>query len=277
MISRLVAILSTFLSEESHSITEIARLTGLPLSTTHRLTADLAAWQLLRRTADGRYEVGLVLRRLGSDVVCSPDLEELAPHVVTDLCEVTHRRARLGVLVDGRVAYIEKRVDAEPATGFSASAVLPAHATAVGKALLAFSPWEGVFSGVPGAPAERRLAAFTSRTLTSPHQLQRALHVVRLQRAAVARDELFQGDSAVAVPVFGDGGVVAALELEVYDWAGDRDRCMAALAMAARGLSRELAVSARRPDRPPLRLLPSASSRGSAPAHAFSVRTTAAQ
>src|SRR3954452_14339521 len=30
-----------------HSVTEIARLTRLPVSTTHRLTAELASWQLL--------------------------------------------------------------------------------------------------------------------------------------------------------------------------------------------------------------------------------------
>ena len=272
MVCRIVAILSTFLSGESHSITEIARLTGLPLSTTHRLTAELASWQVLRRTDQGRYEVGLTLRRLARDTESSPDLEELAPQVVTDLCEVTRRRARLGILLEGRVAYIEKRVG-EPATSFSESAVLPAHATAVGKALLAFSPWEGVFSKVPGAPAERRLTAFTSRTLTSPHQLQRALHAIRLGRAAVARGELFPGEWAVAVPVFGDGGVVAALELEVHDWDRERETCIAALAVAARCLSRELAVSTRS-DRPRLRLLPA--SNGPTPAPAFSVRTRAA-
>ena len=47
--SRITAILSTFLTGESHSITEIAHMTGLPISTTHRIAADLAAWQLLQR------------------------------------------------------------------------------------------------------------------------------------------------------------------------------------------------------------------------------------
>ena len=43
--SRITAILSTFLTGESHSITEIAHMTGLPVSTTHRISADLAAWR----------------------------------------------------------------------------------------------------------------------------------------------------------------------------------------------------------------------------------------
>ena len=54
--------------------------------------------------------------------------------MVTDLCEATRRRTRLGVLENGRVSYIEKRVGADPVTPFGLSATLPAHATAVGKA-----------------------------------------------------------------------------------------------------------------------------------------------
>jgi DNA-binding IclR family transcriptional regulator len=237
LVGRLTAILSTFLAGDCHSVTEIARLTRLPVSTTHRLTAELVSWQLLRRTADGRYEVGLTLQRLGGDGWSVPTLHERGPQVVTDLCEVTHQRARLGVLRGDRVAYIEKQAGPEPATAFCANAVLPAHATALGKALLAFAPRETVSS------VEQRLTAYTSHTLTTPDQLHRGLQATRLTRRAVARGELFPGDWAVAVPVFGSGGVVvAALELDVHDVRTDIETCTAALAVAARGLSRELAV-----------------------------------
>src|SRR4051812_27296540 len=56
--SRLTAILLTFRSGSSHSLTEIAQLTGLPMSTVHRLATEMASWQLLTRTDDGRYEIG---------------------------------------------------------------------------------------------------------------------------------------------------------------------------------------------------------------------------
>jgi hypothetical protein len=56
--------------------------------------------------------------------------------------------------------------------------------------------------------------------------------------------------------VFGCGGaVVAALELGVQDLHADIELCTAALAVAARGLSRELAVDAHQAERQPLRLL----------------------
>jgi DNA-binding IclR family transcriptional regulator len=269
VVSRLTAILLTFHSGNSHSVTEIARQTRLPVSTAHRLTAELASWQLLRRASDGRYEVGANLQRLRYEVDPLPDLYDRAPLVVTDLFEVTHRRARLGVLREGRVAYIEKRSRSEPATAFSANAVLPAHATALGKALLAFTP-QGMVASV-----EQRLTAYTSRTLTTPDQLHRALRAIRLTRTAVARGELFSGDWAVAAPVFGARGVVvAALELQVQDLRTDIETCTAAVAVAARGLSRELAVDAQEAGRPRLRLRPRPD--GAASAQPVAVNATTA-
>ena len=249
-VSRITAILSTFLTGDSHSVTEIARLTGLPVSTTHRIAVDLASWQLLHRSTDGQYRVGIVLRRLGGEAWSIPVLVERGPQVVTDLCEATRRRARLGVLENGRVSYIEKRAAGDPVTPFGPSATLPAHATAIGKALLAFAPREVV------AAAATQLTAHTPHTLHTLDRLQRALGIVRLTRSAVACGELVLGESAVAVPVFGCAGeVIAALELELHDPRTDLELCKAALAVAARGLSRELAVDHDRVERPRLRLL----------------------
>jgi DNA-binding IclR family transcriptional regulator len=250
LVSRITAILSTFLSGDSHSVTEIARMTGLPMSTTHRLVAELASWQLLQRASDGRYEIGLTLHRLGGDVRPLPTLFERAPHVVTDLSEATRRRARLGVLRGEQVAYIEKRVGPGPATPFSTCATLPAHATALGKALLAFAPRATV------ALVEQRLTAYTPTTLISAERLHRELRIIRLARMAQTRGELIRGDHAVAAPVFGPGGVaIAALELQVHDVGADPEVCRSALAVATRGLSRELSLAADRVDRPLLRLL----------------------
>ena len=78
-VSRITAILSTFLTGGSHSVTEMARLTGLPVSTTHRIAVDLASWQLLHRTADGRYQVGIMLRQLAGDGWSMPVLHRAGP------------------------------------------------------------------------------------------------------------------------------------------------------------------------------------------------------
>ena len=60
--SKITSILMTFAEGSEHSLTEIARLAGLPISTAHRLTAELTCWRLLERTPDGRYRAGLPLR-----------------------------------------------------------------------------------------------------------------------------------------------------------------------------------------------------------------------
>jgi DNA-binding IclR family transcriptional regulator len=121
----------------------------------------------------------------------------------------------------------------------------------VGKALLAFAPREVVTT------ATQHLTAYTANTLHTSDRLQRALGIVRLTRSAMAHGELVAGESAVAVPVFGCGGeVIAALEVELHDLRADLERCKPALVVAARGLSRELAVDHDRVDRPRLRLVP---------------------
>ena len=270
LVSRITAILSTFATGDSHTVTEIAHMTGLPVSTTHRLVGELTSWQLLRRTEDGQYEVGFSLHRLSGDVRSLPRLHERATQVVTDLSDVTRRRARLGILRGTRVAYIEKQVGPRPATTWCAGATLPAHATALGKAILAFAPRAAI------ASVEQELTAHTASTLISPDQLRRALQGVRRTGTAVARGELFPGDRAIAVPVFGSGGVVvAALELAVCDQRSDVEVCTAALSIAARSLSRELAIEAGHADRPPLRLLSGASRPGPGATPPVPLRMTA--
>jgi predicted transcriptional regulator of viral defense system len=61
--NKVIAILLTFTHGTVYSLTEIARLTGLPISTAHRLASELAAWGVLERTEDGHYRAGPPRRR----------------------------------------------------------------------------------------------------------------------------------------------------------------------------------------------------------------------
>jgi DNA-binding IclR family transcriptional regulator len=240
--SKITSILMTFTEGSVHSLTEIARLAGLPVSTAHRLTSELASWRLLDRTDDGLYRVGLPLRMLGTGDAAAPSVVERAPWVLDDLAGATRSRARLGVLAGLEVAYLEKQPGPRPVSSFSPAATLPAHATALGRALLAFSDTE-----VVDAVLTRGLRAYTPHTVTSPDRFRRALAVTRLTRVAVTRWELEQGVSGVAMPVFGPGGdVVAAIELAVADLSRELQPVTAALAVASRSLSRELATEPRR-------------------------------
>jgi DNA-binding IclR family transcriptional regulator len=235
--SKVIAILLTFSDGNVYSLTEIARRTGLPISTTHRLAQEMAAWGMLERAEDGQYRIGMQLKAIASQAApMPPSLHERARRVLEDLAAASPRSTvRLGVLEGLEVAFIEKAEGNHPVSMVFETTSLPAHATAMGKALLAFSSPQ-----VVDAVIAKGLPRYTPFTLTSPERLRRALATIRLTRVAVSRRELDLAASAVAVPAFGaGGGVAAALELTVAD-PQDFRLVQPPLIVAARSLSREL-------------------------------------
>jgi len=238
--SKVIAILLTFTNGSSYSLTEIARLSGLPISTAHRLSTELAAWGILERTDDAQYRVGLPLKVIGSHASHASSMLERARQVMEDLSTATRTCVRLGVLDGVDVAYIEKNRSGRPVSALHGPpAVVPAHATAMGKALLAFSSARTVDMVIAAG-----LKRYTPFTLTTADGLRRALAVTRLTRVATARREFDARTSTIAVPVFGAGGaVVSALELDIRDSHSELRLLQPALSVAARSLSRDLATS----------------------------------
>jgi DNA-binding IclR family transcriptional regulator len=236
-----VAILLTFHDGDEHSLTEIARLACLPVSTAHRLVTELAGWGVLERTEESTFRVGLPIKAMADRHSYTPAIMESARRVLEDLTTAARTGAQLGILTEAGVAYIEKRCGHSPVTTFAQTPRLPVHATALGKALLAFSP-DDVVDGIIG----RGLQAYTPNTLTDREQLRRCLASIRLTRVAISRWELEPGISAVAVPVFGAGGTAAAaLGLNAPNLCTDLPMVSSVLTVAARSLSREVAASSR--------------------------------
>jgi DNA-binding IclR family transcriptional regulator len=197
----------------------------------------MATWGMLERAEDGQYRIGTQLRVIASRPAPLPSsLHERARRVLEDLSVAAPRSvARFGMLDGLEVAYLEKPDGTHPVSMVFENETLPAHATATGKALLAFASPHLVEDVI--ALGLRRYTPFT---ITSPDRLRRALSTIRLTRVAVCRRELELDGSAVAVPVFTAGGsVVAALELSVPD-SRDFRLVQAPLVVAARSLSREL-------------------------------------
>jgi DNA-binding IclR family transcriptional regulator len=236
--NKITAILLTFANGDCHSLTEIARLAALPASTAHRLASELAAAGILERCDHARYRAGLQLKAIGANAAPFPDIHQRACRVIEDLTTATMATARYGVLEGTEVASMATRGPSPPMSECFEAAVLPAHATAMGKALLAFSAPHVVEAVIAGG-----LERFTPYTLTTANRLRRSLGVTRLTRVAVSRRELDINSSAVAVAVFGPGGgVIAALELELPDPMSDARPLQAPLIVAARAFSRELVM-----------------------------------
>jgi DNA-binding IclR family transcriptional regulator len=156
---------------------------------------------------------------------------------MADVAIATGGAVRLGVLRGVRVAYAQTRPGAAAPSVFSGT-LLPAHATALGRALLAFSP-----ADVVDAVVVAGLPSIGTNTPTTPERLRRSLAVTRLTRIAVQYGVPRQEPAAVAMPVFGAGGeVLAALELVVANPRAEMAKARAALIVATASLSRQLAT-----------------------------------
>jgi DNA-binding IclR family transcriptional regulator len=230
-----VAIIRSFGSGRSLTITEVAQVADLPLSTTHRLVHELAAWGILTRRNDARYEIMLPSISWGRPD-CPSGLRRVAAPAIQDLSAATKSGVRLGVFDGLQVMYVEKAYGGQPLSEFSTAATLPAHATALGRVLLAYSPPETVDDVV-----RHGLRAYTASTVATAARLRHVLKVTRLRGMAMVSGELLPGHCAVAVPVFGPGGEIAAsLEVRLRDSPSDVASTLPALTVAARGLSRDL-------------------------------------
>jgi DNA-binding IclR family transcriptional regulator len=235
-----------FADDGAHTLTEIAGSAHLPTSTAHRLASELVAWRLLERTEERHYRIGLPLRMIASEYseseVCSTTQTVMrALPVLHELSRATRSEVRLGILrgpevltLQPRTNRFSERVHAEGLL----HAVVPAHAAASGKALLAFSP-PCVIDRVIAAG----LPAYTRHTITSPEVLRRKLAVIRLTQIATSRNELECGKAAIAMPIFyGGGRVAAAIELAVRDLSTELKPTAGALSVACHSLSRQLAT-----------------------------------
>ena len=153
--SKVTAILMAFADGTGWSLSELARITNIPLTTTHRLVTELVAAQLLERSPTATASAG--------PGPAAPDRDHRwpDPHPAGSgrprrPRRRTGRPVRLGVLRELRVTYVEKPGRA-PTTSFAAGAQLPLHASALGKGLLAFAPSSVARSLVAtGLPRSRR-------------------------------------------------------------------------------------------------------------------------
>jgi DNA-binding IclR family transcriptional regulator len=239
--SRALAILDAFGPDSPRlSLSEIADRSGTPLTTAHRLLAELADWGALARRSDGRYEIGRKLWNLGLLAPVQLELRQVAAPFLSDVHTTIRDTVHLAVRDGLSALYVERISGRESVPVVSqVGSRLPLHATGVGKVLLAAAPHEVV------EQALRSLPRITRNTVVDPGRLRRELAEVRRRRYARTSEEMSPGAASLAVPVQVDrrGGavVVAALGIVVPPHRRDLPRLVPVLEVAARGIGRELA------------------------------------
>jgi IclR family acetate operon transcriptional repressor len=184
-------------------LADLARVTRLPKSTVHRLITQLVQSGLLDRTPDG-FALGMRMFEWGSHAERQKYLRAAAIPFLSELHSRTGETVHLAVL-DGRdVLYIEKIEDHKAVRCPTyVGGRVPAHATALGKAMLAFSPVETVRSTL-----SEPLSFSTPRTVIAPGILSKQLTRVREQRVSMEVEESFLGVACVAAPIVDRAGVV---------------------------------------------------------------------
>jgi len=242
-IERAVAILNAFSVDEPElGVTEVAERVGLHKSTVHRFMVNLDAAGLVERNPrTGRYRLGLHIFELGGLVMQQMNLWDEALPFLESLVRDTGETGHLAVLDGGEAIYIE-RVEARRALRVP-SAIgrgYPAHATNLGKVLLADLPRERVTEIV----AERGLAAYTPNTITDLAELEAELERIRECGYAIDDEEYDEGLRCIGAGVRDHSGhVVSALGIggPVTRITPARVEELAGLVMAAAsGLSRRL-------------------------------------
>jgi len=191
-------------------LTDVARRTGLPLSTVHRLIAELVRWRALDPDPAGGYRVGLRLWEVAQ--LAPGSLRETAQPWLQELLDTAGENVHMAVRAGMEVLYVDKIFERGAVPIVSrVGGRLPMHPTGVGKALLAFQP-DGFVRSYLAQPLSRP----TGYTIAEPARLARDLSEVRLRGWAVTYEEMTLGSCSLAAPVRGrDGHVAAAVGIVV--------------------------------------------------------------
>ena len=216
-VDRAVAILRCFDARRPDlGISEIARMTGLSTSTTHRLLVAMQSNRLVRQTADRRYGLGPLLVQLARSGAVPATLRDAALPLMRALRdEIDETVAVHELLPTGERAVVDqvesRQVLRRTYTDIGVPIDLPHGAP--GKAILAMLLPERQEWWL-----NRPIPAVTPATITDPDLLRAQLAVIRTRGWSESRAERNSGIRAVAAPVFDHTGlVVGALGTSVPD------------------------------------------------------------
>ena len=200
-IERAAAILRLLANSSGRlGIGEISRSLDLAKGTTHGILRTLQAVGFIEQDdVSGKYQLGAALLHLGTSYLDVNELRSRSINWADPLAARSGEAVRIGTILDGKVLVVHHvfRPDDTFQT-LDIGTLLPLHATALGKVLLAYRA---------ARPAES-LERFTHRTVVAARELAGDLEKVREAGWAAEIEEYTVGEAAVAAPIRGYGGLV---------------------------------------------------------------------
>jgi DNA-binding IclR family transcriptional regulator len=221
---------------------ELAGELGLPKGTVHGILRTLLLVGFVEQDAEsGKYQLGAALLHMGSSYLDGNELRTRALNWADSLAARANESVRIGTLHEGQVLVVHHvfRPD-NSRQALEVGALLPTHATALGKVLLARDPY--VAEGLIKAG----LAQFTTATIVDPDALREELGRVRDRGWAADLQELVSGEVSVAAPILDRRGLtVGAIGISgpierLCDDGDVRSDLLSYVREAARAISRDL-------------------------------------
>jgi DNA-binding IclR family transcriptional regulator len=235
-------------SVRAGGVTQLSAALGMNVSTVHHLLRTLQARGLVEQDPESKlYRLGVRTVQLGDAYLAGLDLYGVAQRALRETsrdCGETVTLAALEGMTITTLATIPGRFTVRSIG--AATDRHNAHATALGKILLASLPTDDV----PHMVAESGMTRFTPNTLGTLRQLEAQLEEVRQQGYALDLEELEVGLCCVAVGVPNHRGqVVAGVGVSVPVARFD-DQCRRALVELLQGTSRRIAARLGQPAGP---------------------------
>lgn len=178
-------------------VVELAGELGLNKTTVHGILRTLQREGFVEQDPEsGKYQLGAVLLHMGSSYLDGNELRTRALNWSDSLASRSNESVRIGTLHDGRVLVVHHvfRPD-DSRQALDVGALLPAHACALGKVLLAHDRFAADELSAAG------LESFTRATITDPHRLRRELAGVLADGWATDREEMVHGEVSIAAAI----------------------------------------------------------------------------
>lgn len=197
-VDRILTILELMTADPTpKTYTELLRLTGLPRSSLHALLATLAerSW-LSKSSLDRNYTLGAKTLETGAAYLRVSGISSVQ-HILDDVSGAIGEAVNLGMLEGREVVYLAVRRSPHPLAMRSAVGIrIPAHASAMGKALLATLSDSEIRLRMPDP-----LIRLARNTHTDIDALLEEVAQIRTRGHAVELEEATDGIGCIAVSV----------------------------------------------------------------------------
>ena len=198
VINRVVRILGAFTDESpSLSLRQLGRSVDLPVSTVHRLVAELEVEGLIVRDGAGLLRHGHRMWELASRGSRAARLREVALPVMEELLAEVGNYISLGVMEGPDVLYLERLGSEESVMNITKPAGrLPVHGCSAGLVFMAYAT-----EAEKERFLKRRLEKLTESTVTDPGQLRTLLSSIRQHGYSSMAGIIVPESSGVSVPI----------------------------------------------------------------------------